>query len=174
MKPSQTAAHLRRIAQAIDNSKQPDRALVAQALRQIIAEIATQVFAAAEAVTTLPAADPKTRQIEQLLYGRTTPYVEADQDPENPGNWKGSSIWWDAFEKLGMVDWTPLTDFAEVEAATAQLVDEYIAAGSHVDKARLLADLKGNWEAYQKYYMAEHKSILNSGGKFEKQTPTLD
>jgi len=39
MKPSQLASQLRRIASKIDNSKQPDRSLVAQDLKKVLATV---------------------------------------------------------------------------------------------------------------------------------------
>jgi len=39
MKPSQTAGKLRQIATAIENSKRPDRNLVAEDLKKIIASL---------------------------------------------------------------------------------------------------------------------------------------
>jgi hypothetical protein len=39
MKPSQLASQLRRIASAIDNSKQPDRTLVARDLKKVLASV---------------------------------------------------------------------------------------------------------------------------------------
>jgi hypothetical protein len=40
MKPSQLASQLRRIASAIDNSKKPDRTLVAKELKSVLAAVA--------------------------------------------------------------------------------------------------------------------------------------
>lgn len=39
MKPSQTAAELRRIAAGLDNSKNPDRRLVINAVRRVLAAV---------------------------------------------------------------------------------------------------------------------------------------
>jgi hypothetical protein len=144
MKPRHASALLRQIADGIDGAERPSKAVIAGELRRVLAGIAS----------------PDQKAVEEALYGHSG---------GNPAE-QGSSIWWLVFDEIGMEDWTPLTDFPAVEAEAVRLIAEWSKGwndspeGKAKTSARLLASLKGNWEAYRSEYMPEHVRILGEKG----------
>lgn len=153
MKPSQVASVLRQVASRIRASKSPSSKLVAADLKKVIVALGE-----APAAT---AASPDVKAVEKLLYPDITLPIPEDE--------QGSSIWWSVFDELGMVDWTPFTDYSKVEAKAKELLEQW-SAGWHpdIDKAEMiengLQSLKDNWEDYQKHYMPEHLEKLKAAG----------
>jgi len=148
MEPTRVAAVLRQMADQIDRSKNPDKNLVAKDLRRILAALRV-------------AADVK--DIEQALYNHSGAYPEENQ---------GSSIWWLVFDEMDMTDWTPVTNYAQVEAKAKELLQEW-SKGWHADftpeekQSRIddsIQSLKKNWATYRKSYMPEHIKILQEKG----------
>lgn len=84
--------------------------------------------------------------VEQAIY----PKLIASLNEYGPG----SSVWWDVFEQLGMVDWTPITDFDEVVSKARELgMDDGV-----------IRQLRDNWRTYRTFYMPEHLDILREKG----------
>ena len=152
MGPKRLAAILRDIASRIDRSENPSVSLVTEDLRRLMAALR---------VSTIPM-HPATKDVEQALYGHS------GGDPQAGG----SSIWWLVFNEIGMEDWTPVTDYAAVEAKAKELLAEWSKGWSEKftpeEKQqrieRSLKSLKGNWDEYQKSYMPEHMKILEEKG----------
>lgn len=135
MKPSSVASILRKIATKI--SRSASKEAVTRDLRRVAAMIGDQ------------------KKAEEVLYGHS--YTGPLPDDE-----RGSSIWWDAFDAANIVDWTPFTDYAAVEAALKEAAQSWPEPGNLTPV--LLQSLKKNWEKYQTSYMPEHVEILKANG----------
>lgn len=70
MTPSQLSERLRRIASAIDNSKNPDRALVAAELQKVVASM-TRKAGWDEAMTVFQKAAPMVEKLDQALKAKS-------------------------------------------------------------------------------------------------------
>ena len=154
MGPDRLATILRQIANKIDSSKNPSQKLVVDDLKRVIASLRVSNFSS----------HPATKDIEEALYGHSG----GETDP----NLQGSSIWWLVFNKIGMEDWTPISDYDKIEAKAKELLSEWSKGWSskfspeekqqRIDSS--LEQLKENWNAYQKSYMPEHIKILEEKG----------
>jgi hypothetical protein len=145
MKPSVVANSLRRIASALSNSKNPSRKLVARDLKKILAAISS-----------------KEMEVWQFLYGRTIPYsTSEDADAEDRA---GSLLFWDAFEELGMVDWSPVTDPKPIFQKTREIAQRLVAKGLHVDPEGQVKVAEDNWNNYKNEFMQEDIKKLVSAG----------
>ena len=142
MKPSQLSATLRHIAAKIDNSKRPDRTLVARELKRVVAAVSGEYG--------------NTKEVEEALYGKSG----AETDPDM----QGSSIWWLVFGEIDLQDWTPLTNYSAVEKKALELLNDWSNGWNIKNKQerinREMSQLKNNWTEYQKNYMPEHIEIL--------------
>ena len=103
MGPDRLATILRQIANKIDSSKNPSQKLVVDDLKRVIASLRVSNFSS----------HPATKDIEEALYGHSG----GETDP----NLQGSSIWWLVFNKIGMEDWTPISDYDKIEAKAKEL-----------------------------------------------------
>lgn len=155
------AAALRQIADRIDRSVNPSHSLVLRDIRSVVASLRTADGVVSQ--TAAPAA-PDQKAIEEALYGHSG----GETDP----NMMGSSIWWLVFNEMGIEDWTPISDYPTIEAKAKELLDEW-SKGWHesftpeekqqrIDTS--IAQLKENWQDYQKHYMPEHVKLLKEKG----------
>jgi hypothetical protein len=147
MKPSFVAASLNRIASNILSSRNPSKKLVAKDLRRILAAMNS---------------DTLESKVWQFLYGKTAPSVPSDLE----GTYSASSLYWEAFNKIGVVDWSPVTDPKPVFEAAKKITEEAIKNGKMNEEqaSNSLDIVKANWEDYKKYYMQEDIKKLVSAG----------
>jgi len=101
------------------------------------------------------ATEPDINAINQALYYRTDPFSE---------NERGSQLFWTAFAELNMVDWTPITDPAEVFKKTREIAERFKAEGLQLDPAKLEQDARENWQIYRKHIMHRDVKKLNKLG----------
>lgn len=165
MTPTQIADRLRQVATRLKAAKSPDRALVAAELRRILAAVEGDEAAGGQG----PEGGSKAslKEVEDVIYpGRREEFASLGEDEQ------GSSIWWQVFPELGMLDWTPMTDYSKVEQTARGLLEKWSQGWnkdftpeqkqSMIEKD--LKRLKRNWEEYQQHYMPEHIEKLKSAG----------
>lgn len=170
MKPSQVSNLLRRVASTIENSKRPDRNLVAEDLKRLVAILLNQ-----------PKPQYKKHPLEpkvwEFLWGRTRPWVYGKFPPGvNPGDYKditdyqerhgedaaGSFLFWAAFEDLDVVDWSPITDPEPIIQRTKEMSEKSKAQGFGTGGDEEMA--RENWETYRDNYMeGDIKKLVDSG-----------
>jgi len=146
MTPSQISQALRKIASKIDSSKQPSRRLVAAELRKIVADMLPQD----------PAPQKSQAEWEQMFYGQSGPI------PHEPGVAVGSGAFWQAFEELGWLDWTPASDLKAVEAKLGEIWQRIGPQLPGTSLEEWLEDVRDNYESYKSYEPAYVSGQLTS------------
>ncbi len=154
MKPSQVASILRKIANGIENSKNPDKELVLKAIKRVSSKLE------------IP---PNWREVqkkyEKVLYpgAPSESYWDMEQGSEQADE-QGSSIWWWAFESAGIVDWTPVTD---VEEVIKDFTSDPRTKGLVGDMSDYVKEIRKNYNEYIEVYAPIDIRELNHKLQFE-------
>lgn len=152
MKPNELSKKLRIIASRLDNSKNPNKDLVIAELNKLVASMTKTSSAGSD-------------EIVNFLYPGHEDF-ESEPLSSFDGTESGSSIWWAAFIDAGNVDWTPVTDYASVEAKVKQLLENASKTWSNgkytIDQ--LLQSMKDNYDTYVKYYQKDDIAKLKEAG----------